>query len=74
MSKSFSNVPSVNLLRFGVSTRLPRLNSLSTGALEGRIVLNFRNSLFIFGCLCKHLSFLALPRYSIASDSVLLAD
>ena len=45
MSNSFSNVPSVSLLRFGVSTRLPRLNSLSTGALEGRVVLNFRNSL-----------------------------
>jgi len=44
----------VNLLRFGVRTRLPRLNSLSTGALEGIVVLYRKNSFLTVGYFCKH--------------------
>ena len=67
MSNSCSNFPSVNLLRLGVKTRFPRLNSLSTGALEGIVVLYLRNNSFIYGYFSKHSRVFAFLKNSMAS-------
>ena len=45
ISKGFSNLVSVSLLRICVSThKFPRLNNRSTGALEGNEMLYFKNN------------------------------
>jgi len=44
-----------------------RLNSLSTGELEGIVVLNFTNNLFTLGNLSRHFRDLALLKNSITS-------
>ena len=49
-------------IAFGVNTKLLRLNSLSTGALDGIVVLHCRNSFFMIGNLSRQSSFLALPK------------
>ena len=41
------------MFRLGVRIWQPRLNSLSTGALDGSVVLYFKNSLLLSGNLCR---------------------
>ena len=50
---SFSNNASVSLFLFGVRTRPPRLKSLSTGALEGSVVLYLRKMRLTAGKLWR---------------------
>ena len=57
-------MPSVNL---ELKTRLLRLKSLSTGALEGIVILYFKNSCFTFGYFLKQL--LTADEYNIYEDT-----
>ena len=49
ISRSFSNLLSHSLFLFGESTNPPKLNSRSTGALDGVGVLYFMNIFLRFG-------------------------
>ena len=44
ISRSFSNLPSVNMLRLEFKTMLPRLKSLSTGALDGIVMFSLKTT------------------------------
>ena len=58
-----SNLASVNLLRLGDNTRFPKLKSLSTGTLDGKVLLYSRNIFFTLVYLLRHLFSLALLKY-----------
>ena len=74
MRRIFSNCASVSLFRLGVNTSPPKLNSRSTGALDGIVVLYLKKIFFIVGYLDRHSSFLALLKYSVASASMVLVE
>ena len=76
LSKScHSKCAFVSLFRLGTKIWPPKLNSLSTGALDGRVVLYFRNNFSIVGNFLRHsMSRDASLRYMSTSTTASLAS